>query len=131
MLRHQQQLLGQVGDGRMVPPGPQLDPEVADSLDAGLALDRSEQLECLDAELAGPSRPPGPTARAGWRVPSVYRRLGGCRRAKQRTWSMTRPLWWRWGDSNSPVSRFASAGRTLRRWPIPAAEQRGQYREMA
>src|SRR5215213_2491656 len=53
MLRHQQQLLGQVGDGRMIWPGPQLGAEVADSLDAGLVLDRSEELEGLDAELAG------------------------------------------------------------------------------
>ena len=53
MLRHQQQLLGQVDHGRMIWPGPQLDAEVADSLDAGLVLDRSEELEGLDAELAG------------------------------------------------------------------------------
>src|SRR5215208_2762552 len=52
MLRHQQQLLGQVGDGRMVSPGPQLNAQVADSLDAGLVLDLSQELECLDAELA-------------------------------------------------------------------------------
>ena len=53
MLRHQQQLLGQVGDGRMIPPGPQLGAKVANTLDAGLVLDRSQELECLDAELAG------------------------------------------------------------------------------
>ena len=52
MLRHQQQLLGQVGDGRMVSPGPQLNAQVADSLDAGLVLDLSQELECLDAKLA-------------------------------------------------------------------------------
>ena len=53
MLRHQQQLLGQVGHGRMVPPGPQLGAKVTDALHAGLVLDRSQELECLDAELAG------------------------------------------------------------------------------
>ena len=53
MLRHQQQLLGQVGHGRMVPPGPQLGAKVADPLHACLVLDRSEELEGLDAELAG------------------------------------------------------------------------------
>ena len=37
----------------MVPPGPQLDAKVADSLDAGLVLGRSQELERLDAELAG------------------------------------------------------------------------------
>src|SRR5215218_386096 len=53
MLRHQQQLLGQVGHGRMISPGPQLDAEVADALHARLVLDRSKELERLDAELAG------------------------------------------------------------------------------
>jgi hypothetical protein len=53
MLRHQQQLLGQVGDGRMVPPGPQLGAKVVDPLHARLGLDRSEELKRLDAELAG------------------------------------------------------------------------------
>src|SRR5215211_9165888 len=53
MLRHQQQLLGQVGDGRMVPPGPQLGAQGADPLHARLVLDRSEELKRLDAELAG------------------------------------------------------------------------------
>src|SRR5215218_8263877 len=53
MLRHQQQLLGQVGDGRMIWPGPQLDAKVANSLHAGLVLDLAKQLERLDAELAG------------------------------------------------------------------------------
>jgi integrase len=35
---------------------------------------------------------------------SVYRRPGGGLRARQRAWSVTRPCWWRWGDSNSRVS---------------------------
>src|SRR5512133_1018772 len=39
-----------------------------------------------------PGRPPGPGARAGWSVPSVYRRVGGCPRAEQRASSLTRPL---------------------------------------
>ena len=37
----------------MIWPGPQLGAEVADSLDAGLVLDRSEELKGLDAQLAG------------------------------------------------------------------------------
>ena len=53
MLRHQQQLLGQVGHGRMVPPGPQLGAKVAGPLHACLVLDCSEELKRLDAELAG------------------------------------------------------------------------------
>ena len=53
MLRHQQQLLGQVGDGRMMAPGPQLDAKVADSLYAGLVLDLAKEFERLDAQLAG------------------------------------------------------------------------------
>src|SRR5512133_1183275 len=52
MLRHQQQLLGQVGHGRMIWPGPQLGAKVADALHAGLVLDLAENLERLDAELA-------------------------------------------------------------------------------
>ena len=38
MLRHQQQLLGQVRDGRVVPMGPELDAKVTDALDAGGVL---------------------------------------------------------------------------------------------
>jgi hypothetical protein len=53
MLRHQQQLLGQVGDGRMMRPALQLGPKVADPLHSRLVLDLSQELECLDAELAG------------------------------------------------------------------------------
>jgi hypothetical protein len=53
MLRHQQQLLGQGGDGRMIPPRPQLGAKVADSLDSRLVLDLSQELERLDAKLAG------------------------------------------------------------------------------
>jgi hypothetical protein len=53
MLRHQQQLLGQVGDGRMMRPESQLDAKVADPLHSGLVVDLTEELEGLDAELAG------------------------------------------------------------------------------
>jgi hypothetical protein len=58
------------------------------------------------ATAAAGGRPPRPAARGGCRVPSVYRRLGGRPRARQRAWSVARPLWWRWGDSNSaaPIS---------------------------
>jgi cobalamin biosynthesis protein CbiG len=37
----------------MVPPGPQLDAKVADPLHSRLVLDLAEELERLDAELAG------------------------------------------------------------------------------
>lgn len=37
----------------MVPPRPELDAKVADSLYAGLVLDLSEEVERLDAELTG------------------------------------------------------------------------------
>ena len=37
----------------MVPPGPQLAAKVADPLHSRLVLDRSEEVERLDAELAG------------------------------------------------------------------------------
>ena len=54
-----------------------------------------------------PGRPPGPAARPGWCVPSAYRRPDSCPRTKQRAWSVTRPVWWRWGDSNSrPAASF-------------------------
>jgi hypothetical protein len=53
MLRHQQQLLGQIGDGRMISPRPQFGAKVADSLHACLVLNLVEKLERLDAELAG------------------------------------------------------------------------------
>src|SRR5215218_10630194 len=45
MLRHQQQLLGQVDHGRMIWPGPQLDAKVANALHAGFVLDLAEQLD--------------------------------------------------------------------------------------
>src|SRR5215217_675708 len=53
MLRHQQQLLGQGGDRRMISPRPQLGAKVADPLDSRLVLDLSQELERLDAKLAG------------------------------------------------------------------------------
>jgi hypothetical protein len=53
MLRHQQQLLGQVGDRWMISPRPQLDPEIADSLHACLVLDLFQEPKGLDTELAG------------------------------------------------------------------------------
>jgi Sigma-70 region 2 len=50
------------------------------------------------------------------RVPSVYRRPGGDARARQRAWSVTRPCWWRWGDSNSrPAASFQGFSERSRR----------------
>src|SRR4029453_5757812 len=53
MLRHQQQLLGQVDHGRMIWPGPQLGAKLADALASGFVFNLAEKLERLDAELAG------------------------------------------------------------------------------
>jgi hypothetical protein len=44
MLRHQQQLLCQVGDGRMISPRPQLSAKVADPLHSRLVLDLAQEL---------------------------------------------------------------------------------------
>jgi integrase len=44
---------------------------------------------------------------------SVYRRPGGGLRARQRAWSVTRPCWWRWGDSNSGSRDSATSTRGL------------------
>src|ERR687891_547534 len=54
MLRHQQELLGQIGNSRMLAMGSQRCPKVADALDAGRVLDLAQDLERVGAELAGP-----------------------------------------------------------------------------
>ena len=58
MLRHQQELLGQIDNGWMLAIGPQAGPKVADTLHAGRILDLAQELEGFGASWQARSTSP-------------------------------------------------------------------------